>query len=505
MGRRLAHLVWITLALCTVAAGCSSGPDLGFAIAATIDFDDSIDDASVARATKLVITTTGDEQFQQTLALTRATFRTERVVYRPLATTRSLFFDVTAMDSTGEVIATGGAQVMGLDPGKTTTLAVVLFATSTADLSIPNDLGASDLGANDLGPARYTRSIDVKASVVTSQVGSLTDYPVLVSLNEPWLKSVGSGGRIASQTGSDIYFAASGAELCPDSGSCALDYEIESYDSVSGTLVAWVRLPTLHGSGAGLGDTKFSIHYGDASGTTPPPKPSAVFDVGFRGIWHMSDTGTTSVLDSRNNFTGARFNVTSATGKMGNGFQFAGAGYVEIPDAVAIHFGANADFAVSAWVNTQQGAVDWYPRIVSKADDTPPRQGLNLILHTVSNNDSWFGEFFSNGTESGVTGATPIADGTWHYLAMVREGTSLRAYQDGALVMSKTVVAGDTTNTLPLRFGALASATPSQFFVGIEDEVRLSAVPRYADWIATDYAVQSDPANALIVGAETSP
>src|SRR5712692_8577530 len=65
---------------------------------------------------------------------------------------------------------------------------------------------------------------------------SLTNFPVLVSVTNANLKT-GNGGGVAQQNGNDILFTGSdGAKL---------NYQIESYDWVTGKLIAWVQVPSL--------------------------------------------------------------------------------------------------------------------------------------------------------------------------------------------------------------------------------------------------------------------
>ncbi|GAH11312.1 unnamed protein product, partial [marine sediment metagenome] len=56
----------------------------------------------------------------------------------------------------------------------------------------------------------------------------------------------------AQADGDDILFAAA-------DGTTKLDHEIESFDNVTGTLVAWVRIPTLSGSV----DTDVYMYFGN--------------------------------------------------------------------------------------------------------------------------------------------------------------------------------------------------------------------------------------------------
>jgi hypothetical protein len=77
----------------------------------------------------------------------------------------------------------------------------------------------------------YSRTITINSGQV---VGTQTDFPLLVSIN--------NDGRLAAHVahsdGSDIAFTDS-------TGATRYYYEIESYDSVNGTLVAWVNVSSI--------------------------------------------------------------------------------------------------------------------------------------------------------------------------------------------------------------------------------------------------------------------
>ena len=69
--------------------------------------------------------------------------------------------------------------------------------------------------------------------------GPLVDFPVLVSIqNDAQLKTTANGGQVTDAEGDDIIFTADA------DGTVQLDHEVESYDRTTGTLVAWVRLPS---------------------------------------------------------------------------------------------------------------------------------------------------------------------------------------------------------------------------------------------------------------------
>src|ERR1700690_2699336 len=93
----------------------------------------------------------------------------------------------------------------------------------------------------------YTRSLTIDH---TKCGGSDSpSFPVLVSLSDTTLKTVGNGGHIQHTTTqsapavkmpADLIFATS------SSGATLLPWEVEFYDAVNGILVAWVQLTVSH-------------------------------------------------------------------------------------------------------------------------------------------------------------------------------------------------------------------------------------------------------------------
>src|SRR5262249_12537172 len=82
----------------------------------------------------------------------------------------------------------------------------------------------------------------------------LTDFPMLVSITDVELKSVGNGGKVGRSDGTDILFTAG-------DGTTKLNHELESYSPSAGSTVAWVRIPSLSANV----DTVVYIYYGNAA------------------------------------------------------------------------------------------------------------------------------------------------------------------------------------------------------------------------------------------------
>jgi hypothetical protein len=103
------------------------------------------------------------------------------------------------------------------------------------------------------------------------------------------LKTVANGGNISSGNGYDIIFKA-------EDGETKLDHEIEKYDgsATGGTLVAWVRIPTLRYNA----NTIIYMYYGNPEVTAPTANKAGVWINNFREVWHLNETAGGTVADS---------------------------------------------------------------------------------------------------------------------------------------------------------------------------------------------------------------
>jgi MSHA biogenesis protein MshQ len=89
----------------------------------------------------------------------------------------------------------------------------------------------------------YRKKITINSSQVT---GDLTDFPILINLTDYDLKNK------ARMDGYDILFTADDCET-------KLDFEIELFDSNSGELFAWIKIPYLDATN----DTDIYMYYGN--------------------------------------------------------------------------------------------------------------------------------------------------------------------------------------------------------------------------------------------------
>ena len=97
-------------------------------------------------------------------------------------------------------------------------------------------------------------------------------FPLLVEVAD-----VGLSGH-AQPDGDDFLFTAA-------DGLTQLSHEIESYDSATGQLLAWVNVPLLSSSV----DTVLYLYYGNALAESQAD-PAGVWDSGYLAVHHLEET-----------------------------------------------------------------------------------------------------------------------------------------------------------------------------------------------------------------------
>ena len=197
-----------------------------------------------------------------------------------------------------------------------------------------------------------------------------TDFPLLVRITSTELRDW------AQPDGSDLVFTSV-------DGVTVLDHEIEQYDPATGSLVAWVRVPSLPADS----DTILYLYYRHSS-TTGTENPSGVWTNGFEGVWHLdlepNGSATEDVLDSTvngiNGFAHASMDATDhIDGPIGKAFDFDG-----VDDLVDLgSIGSNGWSAVTAstWLRKADSGDD---RLICRTDTTSG-SSTPLCLRSPSN------------------------------------------------------------------------------------------------------------------------
>ena len=273
-------------------------------------------------------------------------------------------------------------------------------------------------------------------------------------------------------------------------GSDPYDFEVEKYDPETGELIAHVRIPSLSSSV----NTVFYVCYGDPDVTISQENVAAVWDSGFKGVWHHGVDLQDSTV---NNNDEQDHGTEDVAGKIGRARHFVAASsdYLFVPDADSLDFGTG-NFSIELCLKTTQ-ATRWDGMKLDAAE-----HGWGWYWLSASN--FTFCTSIGAGTTQAVIWSTPdINDGNWHHLVMQRSGSALQIYRDGSLVASNTVTIQDVTSSDGINLGRHRGNL--FYYNGDYDEFRASNVARSAGYITTTYNNQSDPATFYTLGGEPGP
>lgn len=183
-------------------------------------------------------------------------------------------------------------------------------------------------------------------------------------------------------------------------------------------------------------------------------------------------------------------------GKYGSALSFNGVNDLVVVDASSSStLNVGSAITEEAWV---------YPTMTQSSWSTIlHRQTDAFYLHASSPAGAMrpAGGAIFNGTESYVASTQPIPLNTWTHLAFTYDGTTIRLYANGILIISKPETGVIQPNANPLRMGG--NYPYGQFFQGLIDEVRiynraLSVSEIQADMATPLVNAPSPPANVHI-------
>jgi hypothetical protein len=318
--------------------------------------------------------------------------------------------------------------------------------------------------------------------------GNITGFPVLIRLSEDNFTFAQ-----AHPAGSDLRFA--------KNDGTPLAHEIERWDPVARLAEVWVRVDTVFGNN---NTQNIMMYWGAAdlsadSGDTSDG--ASVFDTasGFAGVWHLSGTDGSTVVDATaNRYHGIpRGNLPPATapGIIGNANIFNGADFIEMPGTAsgALNFPEHGTYSISAWV-TMDSLAGEYQMIASKGD-----KQYNLQFKGATT--SWqFTEYQDTiGWDETASGAVARS---WVYLVGVRSGLRQYLYVNGVCadsgIYNHPYSPSDTSyaekrgyrNTACNFMIGKKVDYASWYFRGSIDEVRVGSVAPGADWIRLCYMNQ---------------
>ena len=338
----------------------------------------------------------------------------------------------------------------------------------------------------------YRQKISISSDVADTD---LTDFPYMVKISD-----AGNGLFMNAQLdGDDIIFT--DAE-----STTKLDHELEKYASSEGSeeQVAWVKLPLLSSSAT----TDIYMYYGNHQASNQE-NAVAVWSNGYESVYHLHD----DFNDSVGNHNGSNYGSIDVAGPMADAQDFNPVDYIDIG---TWDLGNIKTFTLQAWIKSDDGFVQNYPRAISKAVGTSDQQHVWMMsLYPGDNNTNRlrFRLKTGNHDNSGTTvlyGSDPngyLPDpNQWYLVAMTYDGQDMRIIRDGLDAGSTSKIGNIRRNSWPIQIGnnPYNFSTTSTSWDGKIDEVRISTVNRSLDWIKAEYRSQGSPATYQALQAQES-
>jgi hypothetical protein len=322
---------------------------------------------------------------------------------------------------------------------------------------------------------QYRKLITINKNQV---VGTHSNFPVLINITL-------DSAKVKSTNGYDIMFTNEYGEK--------LNHEIDSYNSGTGELLAWVKIPTL----SSLKDTKLYIYYGN-SDITADPSTTNVWETNYKAVWHMTEI---NVIDSTSNGNsgisyGSMTSGDQVAGKIGTSLDFDGIDdWISISDSSTLDADLNSAFTLSFWYNKTSQIDGVWDGIVEKEDsDTLWSYGFYTTPTEIRAAVS------DTGNPVEYTNPHNVSTGTWNHIVLVYNGSTIKQYLNASASADGPNPLGVYDGAGVLQFGRGTWASATKYSNCLLDEVRIFSDARSDGWIATEYANQSDTSVGLTAG-----
>jgi hypothetical protein len=258
--------------------------------------------------------------------------------------------------------------------------------------------------------------------------------------------------------------------------------------SPSGTLEAWVKLPTLPAT-----VSTFELAYGPE--ILSPCEVKSVW-TDYLGAWHLSEAAPGSARDSSSHghtLIGRDGGLPDPMpGMVGMGLRFDPAATVGdelcIENAPALQLDLQP-FSYELWV-IQEQYIGMYDIALTKGGSSNGKAGFDMEL----GNAEWNAYLRDNADpENRVSFAndSSLLVNKWHHLAVTvdRDAGFIRSYRDGLELESEPIMIDSVSGT-----SAFCLGNRYEPMRGLIDEARVHAQARTREWFVTSYAnvVQRD-------------
>jgi hypothetical protein len=356
-------------------------------------------------------------------------------------------------------------------------------ATSNSITQVVNSVPVSSQGYS-----RY-RPITINHSQVPAD---LSNFPLLISGNYPFLANAASGGYVQNPNGYDIIFTADPA------GQTKLNHEIESYDPATGDVEFWVQTPLSAES-----DTVIYVWFDNPKITTSQENKTAVW-TNYSSVWHVGDSTAVLADSTGKGNVGIVSGAVVADGEIGTALTLDGVSqHISAPTGL---LNGQSTFTISFLIKSNDlGSSSTYwqnPTMVGVETGGGASQDFGVVT-----NGGAVGVWSGLGAPSDSSNPTiwNISTGNWYQIVLGSDGTKLSLYADGNIVSSSTYT---SSNTAVLTYnGIFFGCSDSQSengtafcHEGAYDEMRTSTQPPSAAQVKAEYNNQFSPETFYTVG-----
>ena len=273
-----------------------------------------------------------------------------------------------------------------------------------------------------------------------------------------------------------------------------LKHEIEKWDTAA-TSTVWVKVPKITATST---TDHIWMYYGNTA-TSSGAATTSVWDLHFKGVWHLTATSTaarkfinsvgTTTDGIGTNFDSDEYTTTGT--KIDGALDFDGGNpndYINNGTASMMNFfAADSRFTVSGWMKPDDFGL--YSTIGARWSNTNSRQ-YNIQTAVTTGAPQMILSTSGSGTTYTLVGATALSTTNWSYLA----GTADIGADNYFLYSNAIVVDSDTTASAALfnnssaivSIGATKEGT-DDMMDGKLDEIRISDTVRSADWLQQEY------------------
>lgn len=312
----------------------------------------------------------------------------------------------------------------------------------------------------------------------------LLNFPLLLELNDPDLRYISNGGKMAHKRGYDL-------RITKADGVSELPSSIESYDPATGKCLVWVLVDSLKANQT----PSFQLYYSKATLQTEPA--NLVWHDKFNGVWHFNNDLHAS---GNRKLRATSVGTLSAEGKIAGARKFSNENgdFAEYPFSEELNL--RDAFTLSAWVYPEEkGRMQV---IASNHGDVPGGYALYIDQNGMLN-ASFVNSAGKRITLDNIGGAEVLETNRWHHVAVAFSIASgkLQTFVNGIADRLLITREAPALTSSPLLIGR-EKFNEKSGFTGRIDELKISATARTQAWLATEYYTQENSLSLFRLGAE---